>query len=284
MVSVRRHAVLAQQFEAVRRIAGIRHIQPDISHRCQRPGAWVHRHSRGPRFRRDIEPRCRRCRVLIGEEVCKRLVGVILRRLVVEANSEIHCQPPVHLPVILHIKLRVPVFNIEGRACRGLLVILHVAKVRVRVAVGSVVLQVVRVVLEVIAAGVRHPVRLQFSVVFKINSALQRMVAGDFADVICETPDRIEVLLAARRRVDLRVAHRVCRRAAKLELRQQIQVPVGCRDSGRVLRGEGEQRRRIRQQRPVHCLVVVGGIVRPRIPAFAHREFVNQCGGHRISR
>src|SRR5207237_5262797 len=107
-----------------------------------------------------VQPR-RLCRgVRTREEVRERQVDIVLRGLVVKANTVIQSEPAVHAPVVLKIELAVPVKDVERGASRGLRIALNPAEIRIGVAVARIEQRVVRVRLKVETARKRRAIRL----------------------------------------------------------------------------------------------------------------------------
>src|SRR5205814_416282 len=103
---------------------------------------------------RDVDARHLGSRVHGWVENRKRAVQVRLRILIIDAKTVVECELAVHTEVVLDVILEVRVLRLVYSA-RGLLAIaVDIAEQRVGIAVAGVVQRIIRVLREVIGAGV----------------------------------------------------------------------------------------------------------------------------------
>src|SRR5579871_7037448 len=124
--------------ETVRRIAGVRNVQPDVRHWSYGAGTGIDRDAFASAGPWDIDAGRRGLRVDTRNEIREGVVEVNLRSLVIEANAEIQSQPRVHAPVVLNVELGIPVLCVEYRARRRLAVRIHISQQRIGITVGGV--------------------------------------------------------------------------------------------------------------------------------------------------
>src|SRR5213078_43995 len=79
---------------------------------------------------------------------------------------------------------------------RGLLAIaVYVAEQRVGIAVAGVVQRIIRILREIVGAGVTAAGGRDLFVALQVEAGLQRVAADDLAEVLDEAPNRVEVLV-----------------------------------------------------------------------------------------
>src|ERR1035438_4828686 len=185
----------------------------------------------------------------------ERLVDVFLRRLVVEAQADIQGEPGGDAPVVLNIKLGVPVLGVEHRAAGGLAVIVHVSQQAVGISVAGIVHAVERIRTEVEAARVGRSRGLNLVIVLQVSAELEAVLAHYLAQVVGIGPDGIGILIVPGGSPAAREVHGgSARHGAELELRQEVEIPVGGRSAGRSGGGKRKQHRSVGQQGAVLAL------------------------------
>ena len=207
------------------------------------------------------------------------MIDVRLWRLVVEAHPVIQGQPRGNAPVVLDVPLHVVVLCIEHRPGSGLRVAVDITQQPVGITVIGVIQAIIGVWTEVEIALVGRSGGLNLVVLLEIDTGFEAVLADHLAQVVRERPDGVEVFIVAGGRPHAREVHgRAAAYRAELELRQEIEVSVGGRSTARIGGRNGKERRNIGNQRAILALPTVGGVVGPRIPTLAYREFVDQGG------
>src|ERR1035437_1699042 len=102
-------------------------IESDIGDGSNRPVSRIDSHPLTSGRAWHVNARGRGSAVLTREEVGERVIHIVLRRLVIEADAVIQREPAVHFPIVLNVELGVPVSYIERGAGGGLLVDVHIA-------------------------------------------------------------------------------------------------------------------------------------------------------------
>src|SRR5262249_42099143 len=128
--------------------------------------------------------------------------------------------------------------------------------------------------------GVRRTRRLNLVVVLQVESTLEGMLAEDLADIVLIAPDRVEILVVARRSVVPCKAHRRGARlqSSELKLRQKVVIAVRGRGSCGRAAGNRKQHRNARNQGAILAFPAIRRVVGPRVPTLADGEFVDQRG------